>query len=76
MRDLSRTKEWGHPNLPDNYGYTPLMGAVFMENKEMVQLLLEAGADPNFENEEGMSAITYAEDSGYTELVELMNTQE
>lgn len=29
-----------------------------MENKEMVQLLLEAGADPNFENEEGMSAIT------------------
>lgn len=64
------------PNLQDNYGYTPLMGAVFMENKEMVQLLLEAGADPNFENEEGMSAITYAEDSGYTELVEMMTTQE
>lgn len=60
------------PNLPDNYGYTPLMGAVFMENKEMVQLLLEAGADPNFENEEEMSAITYAEDLGNTELVELM----
>jgi ankyrin repeat protein len=38
-----------------------------MENKEMVQLLLEAGAGPNFENEEGMSDITYAEDSGYTE---------
>ncbi|MEH7254309.1 M48 family metallopeptidase [Neobacillus niacini] len=60
------------PNLPDNYGYTPIMGAVFMENKEMVQLLLDAGADPTFENDEGMSAITYAEDFGYTELVELM----
>ena len=48
------------------------MGAVFMENKDMVQLLVDAGADPNFENDEGMSALTYAEDFGYTELVELL----
>jgi hypothetical protein len=47
-------------------------GGRIMENKEMVQLLVEAGADPNFENEEEVSAITYAEDFGYTELVELM----
>ncbi|WP_179602991.1 ankyrin repeat domain-containing protein [Neobacillus driksii] len=39
---------------------------------DAAKVLLENGADPNFENDEGMSAFTYAEDFGYTEFVELL----
>ncbi|KAM7221080.1 hypothetical protein V8F06_003465 [Rhypophila decipiens] len=39
------------PNIKDGYGYTPLWHAVEAGNSDIVKLLLEYGADPNFETE-------------------------
>jgi ankyrin repeat protein len=48
-------------NRPDSHGYTPLVNAVFfgldhpIEHKRLVQVLLDAGADPHMKNENGVS---------------------
>lgn len=38
-------------NIPDKNGNTPLMYALFQDEKELVRLLLENGADPMIEND-------------------------
>ena len=52
------------PNASVN-GYTALMGAVNAENMEIIDFLIEEGADPNVKNDTfGMSANDYAEKKG------------
>jgi len=40
--------------------------------KEVVELLLENGADVNAKNKDGMTALMYAAEKGYKEVVELL----
>ncbi len=47
-------------NVPDRYKRTPLLLAVMMNRKDIVSLLLENGADPNFYDSQLMSPYAFA----------------
>lgn len=47
-------------NVRDKFGRTPLMLAVEHGNTKLVQLLLQAGADPNIKTDTGLRAIDFA----------------
>ena len=53
-------------------GTTPLMMAAFYGTPAAVKLLLEAGADPLLKNEQGLSAIDFAQRASRTESAELI----
>ncbi len=59
-------------NAQDRYGTTPLMAAATWGHKEIVQLLLEAGADITKENEQGTTALKLAKIHKNTEIIELL----
>jgi ankyrin repeat protein len=50
-------------NLKGTSGSTPLMYAVLYGDADSVQLLLEAGADPNIRNDAGATALLWAVDN-------------
>lgn len=50
-------------------GYTPLMGAALVGDKETVELLLDAGARVNIADERGESAVLIAEQQHYPDVV-------
>lgn len=57
----------------DEYGNTPLINASCHGCIDIVQLLLDAGADPNTQGREtGATALTYASYCRYTSIVELL----
>lgn len=48
-------------NIEDSYtGWTPLMNASYCGDTEIVELLIEAGADQNIKNDNGRTALYYA----------------
>lgn len=62
-------------NKPDRMGRTPILHAVDSHNYEAVNILLEAGADPNPTAEEGQfrsSPLTAASFGGLAEMVNLL----
>ena len=67
--------------LLDNYAYidaespngsTPLMMAALYGTAPAVKLLLDAGADPLLKNQQGLTAIAFAQRASRTEAVELI----
>lgn len=48
-------------NESDSYGKTPLMIAVQNGHSDVVNMLIKAGADPNFKNDKGQTATSFAE---------------
>ncbi|NJN44017.1 MAG: ankyrin repeat domain-containing protein [Anaerolineae bacterium] len=61
-------------DLRDFTGNTALMWAVRWGNHEVTQRLLAAGANPNFKNDHGQTALQLADDQGLTKIVSLLNT--
>ena len=67
----------GNPALANAYsaeGYPPLGLAAFLGHRDVVEFLLEAGADVNAvgRNENGFTALTGAVAGGHAEVVELL----
>ncbi|GAC1601009.1 MAG: ankyrin repeat domain-containing protein [Ramlibacter sp.] len=67
--------------LLENYAYidaespnrtTPLMMAAMYGSAQAVKLLLDAGADPTLRNEQGLSAIDFANKAGRRDSAELI----
>ena len=62
-------------NAKDESGYTPLYGAVEKGHKEVVELLIAAGADVNVKDGEwGETPLHLAADKGHKEVAELLIT--
>lgn len=59
-------------NHRNHYGYTALAAAVVQHNLPAARLLLEFGADPDFEDDLGGSAAYYASRRGDLEMLELL----
>lgn len=53
-------------------GMTPLMASVAVGNTELVKLMLEYGCDPYTSNRQGKRAIEMAQESGFTEIVSIL----
>jgi len=56
----------------DFKGYTPLILAVYNQNRDVVEFLLENGADPNAMDAAGNTALMGVAFKGYTELAEML----
>ncbi len=54
-------------------GTTPLMMAARGGRREVVQLLLDEGADPLLKNERGLAASDFARANGFTDLARLLD---
>jgi ankyrin repeat protein len=54
-------------------GDTPLHCAAAFGHYEVVQLLLNSGADKNIKNKFGMTPLTYAKNNNHTEIINLLN---
>lgn len=59
-------------NVKTRQGYTPLMLASIIDNKEIVELLLSHGADVDIVSSNGETALSLAKKMGYTELAEMI----
>jgi ankyrin repeat protein len=58
-------------NAQDGFGMTSLMWASYNGDVELVKLLLEKGADKTVEVK-GQTALSAAEEKGFTEIIELL----
>lgn len=57
-------KEFTNLNQTDEHDFTPLMAAASENHEEVVQLLIDAGAEINFVNAHGWTALIEAADEG------------
>lgn len=65
------------PNLINEYfdsekSSLPIVRAVWLGRKEMVELLLEFGADPNISVKNGFNSLFIAARKGHTDILELL----
>ena len=60
------------PNVLGEDGKSPLTKAVFWENEELLFLLLDAGADVAFKNQDGTTALEEAQKNGYTRIEKIL----
>ena len=65
--------EHAYIDAPSPNGTTPLMMAAHYGTAPAVKLLLGAGADPTLKNEQGLSAIDFAQRANRTEAVDLIS---
>ena len=59
-------------NIYDEYGFTPLTQACFMNKIDIARWLLTKGANPNIADLSGYSALHWAVDNNNLELVKLL----
>ncbi|KAI3911495.1 hypothetical protein MKW98_010382 [Papaver atlanticum] len=64
-------KAGAYPNAKSS-GFAPLIYAVIYGATEFIVRLLEAGADPNVTNNDGMTAVEMAARDGKSEIVEIL----
>ena len=55
---------------------TALHCAAHRDFTEIAKMLIENGADVNVKNEDGMTALNYADKQGHTEIVKLLRDNE
>jgi ankyrin repeat protein len=63
------------PNVADSTGSTPLMNAVRTRNLDLVRLLVSHGAKPDASDRFGNSAISIAQQSGWTQGVDALKAR-
>jgi ankyrin repeat protein len=59
-------------NAKQRHGWTPLHGAAHSGDRELVELLLARGADPDAKHQEGKTALDLARESGHAEVVAIL----
>lgn len=56
----------------DGRGMTPLVHAVVNDKPGLVEMLLSLGAKPQIETEDGQTALEWAEELGFVDIIELL----
>lgn len=56
------------------FGFTPLMEAAYNGQVDMVEILLQHGADPRLRDEEGRTAADHARAQGHASLAERLGS--
>ncbi len=59
-------------NAVDGNGVTPLVYAVVNDKPDLVELLLRLGAKPDIETRDGQTALDWAEELGFVDIIELL----
>ena len=59
-------------DFPDKYGRTPLHYALQRRYNDIVQLLLDYDADPNYPDSDGMALLHHASQAGNNDIVQLL----
>jgi ankyrin repeat protein len=77
VSDVEKLNKLIDPNMKDDNGRSILQTIcesdhVFEESKKIISLLIEAGADVNYQNKEGLTALHYASVSMRPNAMELM----
>ncbi|MCE3232280.1 MAG: uncharacterized protein K0R98_537 [Rickettsiaceae bacterium] len=65
-------KHEANPNVTDKFEMTPLNWAVAKGNAANVKALLENGADKTLKNSRGKTALDYAKERKYTDIMKLL----
>ena len=70
-----------NPNHINNLGWTALMEAVLLGNGspiyvEIIRALIARGADPNIPDNKGIRALQYAQERGFSEIVNLLESHD
>jgi len=60
-------------NTRNKNGHTDLMVAAFDGHKDIVEVLINAGADVNAKYNDNLTALMIAEIRGHAEIVEMLN---
>lgn len=61
-------------NTVDESGYTVLIQAVVNDKPDLVRLMIELGADPSIKSSDGLSALDWAQELGFVDIVELLES--
>jgi uncharacterized protein len=69
-RVLELLSKEAEPNA--HYEDVPLLMAIQYGQTEIVKVLLEAGADPNYEDEDQYTMLMFAASAGYLEIVRIL----
>ena len=59
-------------NAVDANGITPLVHAVVNDKPDLVELLLRLGAKPQIKTKDGQTALNWAEELGFVDIIELL----
>ena len=59
-------------NSFNHKGFTPLMIAANFNRLDHVKILINAGADPTLKDQNGKTALDYAKEQGYQEVVDYL----
>ncbi|WP_341222270.1 ankyrin repeat domain-containing protein [Polaribacter atrinae] len=63
-------------NAQNNLGYTSLIFATIYNQPKMVAFLLQQNADSSLKDKENKSALEYAKEKDFTEIISLLETKE
>ena len=58
--------------MADQTGFTPLYDAAYKGHKDVVQLLLDRGAEPNMTDQNGMTPLSHAIQRGHTDIANIL----
>ena len=65
-------KHGAEVNTADESGYTVLINAVVNDKPDLVRLMIELGADLEIKAKDGLSALDWAQELGFVDIVELL----
>jgi ankyrin repeat protein len=65
-------KHGAEVNTADESGYTVLINAVVNDKPDLVRLMIELGADLAIKAKDGLSALDWAQELGFVDIVELL----